>query len=185
MCRLVKLFSWPQKCGGQVTHGKKSWVCQAVWSQKSSSWLWCVNIWQTWRNNSWFERNSGSAGGWEKVLVGAKYLSTVGSLLCLQDPLLCGCGTASCGREDLCLICTLSPHKEGGFFWGIWMKVIPDALITLLKTLNWEEGAVTKHSFIFCCLLPPWYRKNKPYRLIQRLQYCSIFFFLFYQFVLW
>lgn len=39
-----------------------------------------------------------------------------GSLLCLRDPLLCGCGTASCGREDPCLICTLSPHKEGGFF---------------------------------------------------------------------
>lgn len=38
-----------------------------------------------------------------------------GSLLCLQDPLSCGCGTASWGREDLCLICTLSPHKEVGF----------------------------------------------------------------------
>ena len=33
-------------------------------------------------------------------------------------------------------ICTLSPHKERGFFWGIWMKVIPDAVITLFKTLN-------------------------------------------------
>lgn len=63
-----------------------------------------------------------------------------GSLLHLHDPLLCGCGTASCGREDLCLICTLSPHKEGGFFWGI-----PDALITLLKTLNWEDRALPKH----------------------------------------
>lgn len=39
-----------------------------------------------------------------------------GSLLCLRDPLLRGCGAASCGREGLCLICTLSPHKEGGLF---------------------------------------------------------------------
>lgn len=38
-----------------------------------------------------------------------------GRLLCLQDPLLGGCGAASWGREDLCLICTLSPRKEVGF----------------------------------------------------------------------
>lgn len=38
--------------------------------------------------------------------------------------------------EDLCLICALSLHKESGFFWGIWMKVIPDALITLSENLT-------------------------------------------------
>lgn len=31
-----------------------------------------------------------------------------GSVLCLQDLLLYGCGIASCEMEDLCLICNLS-----------------------------------------------------------------------------
>lgn len=56
-------------------------------------------------------------------------------LLCLQDPFLHGGGAASCGREDLRLICILSPQKEGGFFWAVWIKVIPDALIMFFKTL--------------------------------------------------
>lgn len=37
---------------------------------------------------------------------------TGGSFFCLQDPLLCGCSTAICGREGLCLICSVS--SQGG-----------------------------------------------------------------------
>lgn len=52
----------------------------------------------------------------------------------VQDPHLCGHGTAVCGREDLCPV---SPQGQGnGFFWGIWMKVISDALIMLTKNLT-------------------------------------------------
>lgn len=103
-----------------------------------------------------------------------------GSLLCLQDPLLCGRGNALCGREGLFLICTLSPYKEGGFFWGTWMKVIPHALIRLLKTLNlrrqyWWNTPLSLFSVVFSLLDK---RKNKHYRLIQRLQYCSVFLIL-------
>lgn len=62
-----------------------------------------------------------------------------------------GHGTALCGREDLCLICALSLHKESGFLWGIWMKVIPDALITLSKNLN-EKTESPLFFDIFCLL---------------------------------
>lgn len=101
-----------------------------------------------------------------------------GSLLRLHDPLLCGCGTASCGREDLCLICTLSPHKEGGFFWGI-----PDALITLLKTLNWEDRALPKH-FSLVLLSSPSSIKGKTNTTGLFRDFSIAPFFLFYQFVL-
>lgn len=62
-----------------------------------------------------------------------------------------GHGTASCGREDLCLICALSLHKESGVLWGVWMKVIPDALITVSKNLN-EKTESPLFSGIFSLL---------------------------------
>lgn len=34
-------------------------------------------------------------------------------------------GTASCGREDLCLICALSLHKREWFFMGYMVESDP------------------------------------------------------------
>lgn len=64
------------------------------------------------------------------------------------------------GMALLCVeekICALSLHKENGFFWGIWMKVIPDALITLNKNLT-EKTQSLLLSGIFSLLDK---RKNK------------------------
>lgn len=68
----------------------------------------------------------------------------------VQDPHLCAHGIV----EE---ICALSLHKENGFFWGTWMKVIPDALITLTKNLT-EKTQSLLLSGIFSLLDK---RKNK------------------------
>lgn len=91
-----------------------------------------------------------------------------------------GCGIHTCvdmallcveGRSvpDLCLV---SPQDEW-VFWGIWMKVIPDALITLTKNLT-EKTESPLFSGIVSLLDT---RKNKPVQACSETSVLLYFFF--------
>lgn len=115
MCCLVHLFGWPQKGGGQRTHGEKSWVFQAVvryCNQEGD--IWGFSIRETWRTGD----SRGTVALLEaegQCLRGpsCRPVCSAGSLLCLQDPLLGGCGMKICAWAILCL------HTRRGLFSGI------------------------------------------------------------------
>lgn len=83
-----------------------------------------------------------------------------GSLLCLWDLLFCGLLHVEWKICAWSIQCPLT-RRVCFFFWCMWLKVVPDALITILKICNWKDRALLKLSSLFSVVVFSLLNKRK------------------------